>query len=83
MAVTKEVLTLAVEVGDALLRNGAEVYRVEDTVTHILNAYEIEDYDVYVLSNGILPVPTKVQQMRAASSGTFRSAPRILAEFPH
>ncbi len=53
MAVTKEVLTLAVEVGDALLRNGAEVYRVEDTVTHILNAYEIEDYDVYVLSNGI------------------------------
>lgn len=53
MAVAKEVLTLAVEVGDALLRNGAEVYRVEDTVLHILEAYEIKDYDVYVLSNGI------------------------------
>ena len=53
MAVTKEILTLAVEVGDALLRNGAEVYRVEDTVLHILNAYEITDCDVYVLSNGI------------------------------
>lgn len=53
MAVTKEVLTLAVETGDALLRNGAEVYRVEDTVNLILKAYEIEDYDVYVLSNGI------------------------------
>ena len=26
MAVTKEILTLAVETGDALLRNGAEVY---------------------------------------------------------
>ena len=51
--VTKEVLTLAVEIGDALLRNGAEVYRVEDTVLHILEAYEIEDCDVYVLSNGI------------------------------
>ena len=26
MAVTKEILSLAVETGDALLRNGAEVY---------------------------------------------------------
>lgn len=53
MAATKEILSLAVETGDALLRNGAEVYRVEDTVMHILEAYEVEDYDVYVLSNGI------------------------------
>ena len=53
MAVTKEILALSVEIGDALLRNGAEVYRVEDTVMHILEAYEIENYDVYVLSNGI------------------------------
>ena len=45
MAVTKEILSLAVETGDALLRNGAEVYRVEDTVMHILKAYEIEEYD--------------------------------------
>ena len=35
MAVTKEILALAVEIGDALLRNGAEVYRVEDTVMHL------------------------------------------------
>ncbi len=53
MAETKEILTLAVEMGDALLRNGAEVYRVEDTVMHILQSFEIEDCDVYVLSNGI------------------------------
>ena len=53
MAVTKEILTLADETGDALRRNGAEVYRVEDTVLHILKAYEITDCDVYVLSNGI------------------------------
>ena len=33
--------------------HGAEVYRVEDTVLHILKAYEIADCDVYVLSNGI------------------------------
>ncbi|MBQ8279905.1 MAG: threonine/serine exporter family protein [Roseburia sp.] len=53
MAKTREVLTLAVEIGDLLLRNGAEVYRVEDTVMHILKAFDIKDCDVYVLSNGI------------------------------
>ena len=53
MVKTSEVLTIAVEIGDLLLRNGAEVYRVEDTVMHILNAYDITDCDVYVLSNGI------------------------------
>lgn len=53
MTTTKEILFLAVETGDALLRNGAEVYRVEDTVIHILEAYGVESFDVYVLSNGI------------------------------
>jgi uncharacterized membrane protein YjjP (DUF1212 family) len=53
MTETREILTLAVEIGDELLRNGAEVYRVEDTVLHILEAYKIKEYDVYVLSNGI------------------------------
>ena len=53
MAYTKEILTLAVEIADTMLRNGAEIYRVEDAVIHILDAYDIEDFDVYVLSNGI------------------------------
>ena len=53
MAKTREVLKIAVEIGDLLLRNGAEVYRVEDTVMHILKSYDIKDCDVYVLSNGI------------------------------
>lgn len=41
------------EIGDCMLRNGAEIYRVEDTVVHILSSYEVEEFDVYVLSNGI------------------------------
>ena len=53
MATTKEVLTIAVELADVMLRNGAEIYRIEDTVVHILKAYDIENFDVYVLSNGI------------------------------
>lgn len=50
---TKEILTLAVEIGDAMLRCGAEIYRVEDSVTRILEAFGLDDFDAYVLSNGI------------------------------
>ena len=50
---TRDILTLAVEIGDAMLQNGGEIYRVEDTVMKIMAAYQLEDYDVYVLSNGI------------------------------
>ncbi len=53
MTDTKKVLSFAVELGDVLLRNGAEVYRVEDSVLAILNSYDITDCDVYVLTNGI------------------------------
>lgn len=53
MAYTREILNLAVEIGEAMLQNGAEIYRVDDTFKHILKAYEIENCHVYVLSNGI------------------------------
>lgn len=53
MATTKEILSLAVELADVMLRNGGEIYRIEDTVIHILEAYQVESFDVYVLSNGI------------------------------
>ena len=53
MSDSREILTLAVEIGDVLLRSGGEIYRVEDTILLILNAFGIDDYDVYVLSNGI------------------------------
>ena len=53
MTTTKEILTLTAEIGDAMLRNGAEIYRVEDSLVRILKAYNIENFDIYVLSNGI------------------------------
>ena len=59
---TKRVLSFAVELGDILLRNGAEVYRVEDSVLAILNAYDITDCDVYVLSNGIFASADEVTE---------------------
>lgn len=53
MADTKKILALTVEISDAMLRNGSEIYRVEDTATRILEALGVESFDIYVLSNGI------------------------------
>lgn len=46
-------LTLAVDIGEQLLKNGAEIYRVEDSICRVLKAYDVKKYNVYVLANGI------------------------------
>ena len=62
MTNTKEILALAVEIADVMLRNGGEIYRIEDTVIHILEAYDIKSFDVYVLSNGIFASANEDQE---------------------
>lgn len=62
MAYTKEILNLAVDIGEAMLQNGAEIYRVDDTFKHILKAYEVENCHVYVLSNGIFASANEGQE---------------------
>ena len=47
-------LQLATEAGHILLENGAEISRVEETMTRIASAYGIEDESFFVLSNGII-----------------------------
>lgn len=49
----RRILELSGHAGQVLLKNGAEIYRVQETMTHILDAFAISDYNVYVISNGI------------------------------
>lgn len=49
----QEVLDFAIEAGRILLRNGAEIFRVEETMIHICRYYEVPEVDTFVLSNGI------------------------------
>ena len=53
MSKSQNVLNLAILAGELLLKNGAEIFRVQETVTRILETFEITDYNVYVISNGI------------------------------
>ena len=53
MTNTKEILSLAVEIADVMLRNGGEIYRIEDTVIHILQAHDIESFDKHLKDTDI------------------------------
>ncbi len=46
-------VSLSFMMGEALLRNGAEIFRVQETMERVAHAYGIEEYNVYVLSNAI------------------------------
>lgn len=48
-----QVLELALEAGRILLGNGAEIFRVEETISHICKRFHVEEMDAFVLSNGI------------------------------
>lgn len=49
----QEKVTLAVLVGEEMLKNGGEVYRVDDTIKHILDYYGFKSANVFIISNGI------------------------------
>lgn len=49
----REVLEAAMQAGHILLENGAEIFRVEETMDRICRYYGIESGNFFVLSNGI------------------------------
>lgn len=49
----KEVMELALLAGHMLLENGAEIFRVEETMDRICHYYGVESGNEFVLSNGI------------------------------
>lgn len=48
-----QILDVTMQAGELLLKNGAEVFRVQQTMEIMARAYGAEDYHVYVLTNGI------------------------------
>lgn len=47
------VLELTFQMGQALLENGAEISRVQETMERVAKAFDIEEFNVYVLTNAI------------------------------
>ncbi len=71
----RAVVDLAMEAGELLLENGAEIFRVEDTLYRICRYYGVESAHFFVLSNGILasaddngkPLYSKVKHIPVSS----------------
>ena len=49
-----EILCTALDVGEHLLRHGGEVYRVEDTINRICNAYGAKHVEVFCITSVII-----------------------------
>ena len=49
----KKVLILAIYAGEIMMKNGAEVYRVEDTITRICKACRIDHVEIFATPTGI------------------------------
>ena len=49
----KQVVDCALEAGRILLRNGGEIFRVEETITRICQYFGVEHVDIFTLSYGI------------------------------
>ena len=50
---SRKVLELTTRIGEVLLKNGGEIFRVQETMQRIAKAYGVEVFHVYVLANGI------------------------------
>ena len=48
----RRILDLCVDAGETLLANGAEIYRVQQTMEIIARSYGARSFHVYVLTNG-------------------------------
>lgn len=52
-AIRQEKVSIAISIGEELIKNGGEVARVEDTLERLLRFYQFGRPNVFVVSNGI------------------------------
>ena len=72
----RRIMDFIMAAGQTLLENGAEVFRVEQTMEIMARSFHLREFHVYVLTNGILPAPAP---QRSAKCATCRCAPPIWA----
>lgn len=69
-------LDIATKIGALLLQNGAETYRVEDSVGYVLNAYDLEEFTALAFPGCIIVSITTRQQV-AMNKSVRVSAPKL------
>ena len=72
----REVLDAAMEAGHILLENGAEIFRVEETIDRICRHFGVESENAFVLSNGIFLTAGSEKEKRFCAGGAHSGAGR-------
>ncbi|MDO4553547.1 MAG: threonine/serine exporter family protein [Lachnospiraceae bacterium] len=70
-----KVFETAILAGEILLESGAEIVRVEDTMRRIARAFQLENFDIYVLTSGLFAsadiddrrLNSRIKEIQAAS----------------
>ncbi len=70
-----EVLDIVSEAGHILLQNGAEIYRVEETMTRIAQHFGVPSSHFFVLSNGIFTTASSRKAERPRSYANVEFIP--------
>ena len=50
---TRRAVDISVRAGTILLKSGADITRVEDTVSHMMRSFGVGQYDIFTITNGI------------------------------
>ena len=67
-----EVMELAMKAGELLLENGAEIFRVEETMDRICRYYGVESASQFILMNIYWQQPVKGMGTCLQRYGTYR-----------
>ena len=70
----RRIMDFIMAAGQTLLENGAEVFRVEQTMEIMARSFHLREFHVYVLTNGIF---ASAGTARSARCATCRCAPPI------
>ncbi len=76
---TERILNIAIEAGHILLENGAEIFRVEETMERIAGYYGVDEKEFYVLSNGIFATGKSFAGVRQISVSSGARLDKIVA----
>lgn len=70
----KKVQKLIIGMGEALLCYGAEISRVEETIQRVADHFQIEEVEMYVITNGLF---VNVHQQEEHTSTRLKYVPSI------
>lgn len=70
----RDVLDAAMTAGHILLENGAEIFRVEETIDRICHHFGVQSENAFVLSNGIFLTSGDEHEKRFARWSIFQFA---------